>query len=152
MLIFKNGNIFNSEAKFLVNPVNCVGIMGKGLALQFKKRYKKNFDVYVNKCINKEFDVGTELIVVEESEKTIINFPTKKHWINKSELDYIIIGLSRLKEIIIKYNIKSIAIPALGVGNGGLEWKNVKALLIKFYHDLIQSINFEIKVEVYSPH
>ena len=128
--IIENGNIFNSNCDFLVNPVNTVGIMGKGLALEF--------------CKDNSFDIG-KLLIVKENNKSIINFPTKKHWKNKSELDYIIQGLEKLKIAIEKYNINSVAFPKIGCGLGGLDWNIVLDLLINFE----KNINSNILIEIY---
>ena len=142
--IIENGNIFNSNCDFLVNPVNTVGIMGKGLALEFKKKFPNNFIKYQKFCKDNSFDIG-KLLIVKENNKSIINFPTKKHWKNKSEYEYIEKGLEKLKKAIENYNIKSIAFPKLGCGLGGLEWNIVFSMLKK----LEKEISNEILIEVY---
>ena len=142
--IIENGNIFNSNCDFLVNPVNTVGIMGKGLALEFKKKFPNNFIKYQKFCKDNSFGIG-KLLIVKENNKSILNFPTKKHWKNKSELDYIIQGLEKLKIAIEKYNINSVAFPKIGCGLGGLDWNIVLDLLINFE----KNISFNILVEIY---
>ena len=142
--IIENGDIFNSNCDFLVNPVNTVGIMGKGLALEFKKKFPNNFIKYQKFCKNNSVDIG-KLLIVKENNKFVINFPTKKHWKNKSELDYIIQGLEKLKIAIEKYNINSIAFPKIGCGLGGLDWNIVLDLLINFE----KNVNSNILVEIY---
>ncbi len=134
MIQYKTGNILDSDTQALVNTVNTVGVMGKGIALQFKKAFPANFKTYAAACKNKSFHIGELLITTEKTllnEKTIINFPTKKDWRKPSEYSYIEQGLIALKEQIITKNIQSIAIPPLGAGNGGLNWQQVKQLLIQ---------------------
>jgi len=133
MIKYKTGNILDSEAEALINTVNTIGVMGKGIALQFKKAYPNNYKLYSKACKNDEVRIG-KLFVSRDSnlssgEKIIINFPTKKHWKNPSEYTFIEEGLDDLLKIIDSYNIKSIAIPPLGAGNGGLEWEKVKKLI-----------------------
>ena len=139
MISFKKGNIFDEDVEALVNTVNCVGVMGKGIALQFKKRFSSNYQLYREKCKNNEIKTGT-MFVTELNNilnpKYIINFPTKKHWRNKSSIDYIQTGLSDLIQVIRDKNIKSIAIPPLGCGNGGLNWNEVKEIIKKRLNEL----------------
>jgi len=125
MIHYKTGNLLDSEAEALVNTVNTVGVMGKGIALQFKNLFPKNFKLYSNACKNKELRVGKLLVTEEESlltgKKVIINFPTKTNWRLPSEYQYIEDGLVELVKVIRERNLKSIAIPPLGSGNGGLD-------------------------------
>lgn len=132
MIELKQGNIFDSEAEVLLNPVNTEGVMGKGLAYQFKLKYPENFKLYYNKCKNLELEIGKELVYVFENGKYVVNFPTKKTWREDSKLEYIKMGLDKLKEFILKNNIRSVAIPPLGAGNGKLDWSVVKNEIIKF--------------------
>lgn len=137
---YTTGNIFESEAEVLVNTVNTQGVMGKGIALQFKKLFPNNYNIYKKRCENKDFDIG-DLIITKEvnvilGEKTIVNFPTKRSWRKPSEYTFIEVGLERLVEFIKKNKIKSIAIPPLGTGNGGLVWSKVKVLMEKFFAQL----------------
>ena len=142
--IISQGNIFDSQCDFIVNPVNVVGVMGKGLALNFKIKFPNNFKKYKKFCDDGSFDIG-KLLIINENNKNIINFPTKKHWKNKSEYEYIEKGLEKLKKAIENYNIKSIAFPKLGCGLGGLEWNIVFSMLKK----LEKEISNEILIEVY---
>ncbi|MEJ5284863.1 MAG: type II toxin-antitoxin system antitoxin DNA ADP-ribosyl glycohydrolase DarG [Brevinematia bacterium] len=148
MIKYVKGNIFESEAQALVNTVNTVGIMGKGIALQFKKTFPENYKKYVAACKNKEIDIGKLLATKENTiagEKIIINFPTKKDWQKPSEYEYIEKGLDDLKRIIKEFNIKSIAIPPLGAGSGGLIWEKVKNIIQKKLQDL------DIEIFIYEP-
>jgi O-acetyl-ADP-ribose deacetylase (regulator of RNase III) len=133
MIQYTKGNILDSDAQALVNTVNTVGIMGKGVALQFKNAFPNNFKAYQDACKRKEIEVG-KLLVTKDSnlnsgEKIIINFPTKKDWRKSSEYSYIEDGLDDFLRIIERYQIKSVALPPLGAGNGGLEWEKVKQIL-----------------------
>lgn len=140
MIHFVTGNLLDSKAAVLVNTVNTVGVMGKGIALQFKNAFPNNYKIYKDFCKNKEFEIGKLLIVEDENlilgKKTIINFPTKTQWRKPSEYGYIEIGLTKLVEIIEKLEIKSIAIPPLGSGNGGLQWTLVKPMIVEKLKDL----------------
>lgn len=133
MIKYVTGNLFDSSAQALVNTVNTVGVMGKGIALQFKKMFPTNYKVYQDLCSKKEFNIGQLLVVKDQNiitgEKTIINFPTKKHWKNPSEYQFIEQGLGELVKVIKEHDISSIAIPPLGSGNGGLIWCKVKELI-----------------------
>jgi O-acetyl-ADP-ribose deacetylase (regulator of RNase III) len=135
MIHYKTGNLLDSEAEALVNTVNTLGVMGKGIALQFKKMFPNNFKLYFNACKKKELKVG-QLLITEETllagKKLIINFPTKTNWRLPSEYPYIEAGLRELVKVIEVKNIKSIAIPPLGSGNGGLDWRKVKLILEKY--------------------
>lgn len=128
----KAGNLLMEETQALVNTVNCVGIMGKGIALQFKMAYPDNFKEYKKACDHNEVKIGKMFITRVDKlfgSRYIINFPTKVHWQEKSRLDYIEKGLDDLVRQIKKLEIKSIAIPPLGCGNGGLNWKDVKSVI-----------------------
>lgn len=132
MIKYITGNIFESDAEALVNTVNTVGVMGKGIALGFKKRYPENFKIYLNACKTNELKIGTLLVTETQDlngKKIIINFPTKKHWRNPSEYEYIEKGAVELVRVIKEKGIKSIAIPPLGAGNGGLNWAQVRSIL-----------------------
>jgi len=136
------GNIFDCDAQAIVNPVNCVGVMGKGLAAQFKKQWPQMFIDYKMACQDGRLKVGTvHLYALERTDgnlRYIINFPTKKHWKDQSELEDIYVGLYALKDIIEQYDLKSIAMPALGCGLGGLEWDRVKDLIELWYNSEIK--------------
>ena len=123
------GDISRADAEAIVNTVNCVGIMGRGVALQIKKEFPKNFKAYKVACERGEVQPG-KMFVFETNmftnPKYIINFPTKKHWRNKSRMEDIESGLEALVNTVQRYEIRSIAIPALGSGNGGLDWNKVR--------------------------
>lgn len=140
MIQFKIGNLLESNAQALVNTVNTDGVMGKGIALQFKNQFPNNFKKYVKVCKEGSIAIGKLLVFEEETllngNKLIINFPTKTSWRKPSEYSYIEMGLKNLVEIIEKYEIKSIAIPPLGAGNGGLDWNIVKQLLQQYLEDV----------------
>lgn len=132
MLIFKQGNLLEEQTEALVNTVNCVGVMGKGIALQFKQAYPENFRQYEKACRGKEVQPGQMFTVSTGrllNPKYIINFPTKRHWKNKSKIEDIKSGLSALVKEVQRLGITSIAIPPLGCGNGGLNWQDVKPLI-----------------------
>ena len=141
--LIEKGNIFNSSCEFLVNPVNCVGVMGKGLALEFKNKYPLNFEIYKKACDNASFNIGN-LLIVPVDNKFIVNFPTKKHWRNKSDLEFIKIGLEELKVAIKDFNIKSIALPKLGCGLGGLDWNKVFDLIKDFHNSIEDNVLVQI--------
>lgn len=149
MINYKTGNLLDSEADALVNTVNTVGIMGKGIALQFKNMFPNNFKLYSIACKNKQVKVGHLLITEEETlltgNKIIINFPTKTNWRLPAEYQYIEAGLVELVKLIKERNIKSIAIPPLGSGNGGLDWNKVKLILEKYLSGL------DCDIQIYEP-
>ncbi len=144
MIEFKVGDLLKSDAQALVNTVNTVGVMGKGIALQFKDTFRHNTKVYIDVCKKKELEPGKLLSVWDENmlfgKKLIINFPTKTHWRQPSKYEYIQKGLIALREEIIKKDIKSIAIPPLGAGNGGLDWEVVKPMIVAALSDLAVDI------------
>lgn len=126
------GNLLDAHAEALVNTVNTVGIMGKGIALQFKKVYPENFKAYKQACNAKTLEPGRMLtydLGNFEGPRFIINFPTKTHWRAKSKIGDIEKGLESLIEEVKRLKIKSIAVPPLGCGNGGLEWRDVFPLI-----------------------
>lgn len=140
MVVFTDRNIFDFTncVDAIVNPVNCVGQMGKGLALEFKKRYPRNFEIYKQACDDGLVTVGSVFwesagIKVGDGPSIIANFPTKKHWANPSRIDWIESGLLNMAKTINHkpYAIRSIAIPALGCGLGGLDWADVKKLMVQ---------------------
>ncbi len=145
MIKFVKGNIFESNAEALVNSVNTVGVMGKGIALQFKERFPENYKLYKKACENGEVIIGKVFVTSTNSlvnPKWIINFPTKKHWLHRSSYKFIEEGLNNLIKVIKELNIKSIAIPPLGAGQGGLKWERVKKLL----QDKLAVLNIEILI------
>lgn len=145
MISLTSGNILEASSEAIVNTVNCEGYMGKGIAYQFKLEYPKNFESYALACKRGELRPGLLHIFTEDG-KIIINFPTKDKWRAKSKYEYISNGLKTLRAEIIKKSIKSIAIPPLGCGNGGLEWPKVKDLIYSELDDLNG-----IEISLYEP-
>lgn len=146
MFKFVKGDLLESEAYALVNTVNCEGVMGKGLALQFKRRFPEMFKEYADFCKSRQLTPGS-LHCVDVGGKLVINFPTKNRWRENSKMAYIASGLDELEALINSRGIKSIAIPPLGCGCGGLEWSEVKLLIIKKLHSVSQSVD----IYVYEP-
>jgi O-acetyl-ADP-ribose deacetylase (regulator of RNase III) len=134
MITFTAGNILTADVEALVNTVNCVGIMGRGIALQFKNAFPKNFASYKAACNQKQVNPG-KMLVFDTGSMTnpryIINFPTKRHWRGKSRMDDIESGLKDLVHVIESRHIRSIAIPPLGSGLGGLYWPDVRSRIIE---------------------
>lgn len=129
MIEFKKGDILREDVEALVNTVNCVGIMGRGIALQFKNAFPENFKDYVTACQRGEVKPGRMWVFKTNgltNPKYIINFPTKRHWRGKSRIEDIDAGLDALVNEIHSRNIHSIAIPPLGSGLGGLDWSNIR--------------------------
>lgn len=143
MVKYTTGDILTSSADCLVNTVNCEGFMGKGIAYQFKLAYPENEKEYVKQCKSGNFHVGT-VTFYRENGKTIINFPTKDKWRNKSEYSYIETGLADLVKKLPSQNVKSIAIPPLGCGNGGLVWVTVKEMIENAIKPLENQFDFII--------
>lgn len=149
MIHYTIGNLLEAEADALVNTVNTVGVMGKGIALMFKERFPRNMAAYTRACKQGEVVTG-KMFVTETGElmgpKWIINFPTKQHWRSPSKMEWIEAGLEDLRRIIIDRQLKSVAIPPLGAGNGGLNWYEVKPLLERVLGDLE-----DVDILVYEP-
>ena len=143
------GDILKADAEALVNTVNCVGVMGRGIALQFKKAFPENFKSYKAVCDLKKLHPGN-LFIFETNRlynpKYIVNFPTKRHWKGKSKIEYIEAGLKALVKEVSKKNIQSIAIPPLGSGLGGLRWKDVRQRIEKAFEQ-----SPDIHVFLYEP-
>ncbi|GMT48870.1 MAG: Appr-1-p processing protein [bacterium] len=137
------GNILESSAKCLVNTVNCEGYMGKGIAYQFKLRFPENNHDYMKSCKSGTLKIGT-IHSFRESDKLIVNFPTKNKWREKTKIEYIHKGLSELVQFIPLHKVKSIAIPPLGCGNGGLNWSNVKPLIIQYLEPLLDTVDIQL--------
>ena len=139
MLELTRGDILKADTEALVNTVNCVGVMGRGIALQFKKAFPENFKAYKLACDKKQLHPGKMFIYDLnrfENPRYVINFPTKRHWKGKSKIDDIESGLEALVLEVKKRNIRSIAIPPLGCGLGGLNWKQVKHIIEKAFRSL----------------
>lgn len=153
---YKYGNIFDSSAEAIVNPVNIQGVMGKGLAKELKDRYPENFSAYRAECAANRMMMGRvfatrtiELVSCNQHQgaaKWIVNFPTKKDWRKPSQLDWIHTGLQDLHQFVVIKSISSIAIPALGCGLGGLKWKIVEPMIIAAFEQLD-----DVRVEIYQP-
>ncbi len=136
MIMYTNGNLFDCKVQTLVNPVNTVGVMGKGLALAFKNRYPDMFQEYKSQCDRGELSIGS-LHLYKSSDYWILNFPTKKHWRNKSQIAFIKAGLKTFIDSYPSMGIDSIAFPKLGCGYGGLDWKNdVQPMMEQYLSDL----------------
>jgi O-acetyl-ADP-ribose deacetylase (regulator of RNase III) len=129
-ITFRSGDLFASGAQALVNPVNCVGVMGAGLALQFKRRYPEMFADYRAQCQARFFTPGHPRIWRADGHPLIVNFPTKDDWRNPSQLQWIRSGLATLAGLLRGHDVHSIAIPPLGCGLGGLEWPDVRDLIV----------------------
>ena len=128
MFKYITGDLLHSSASALVNTVNCEGVMGKGIAYQFKQQYPENFKDYKRACQSGALRPG-KLHTFHEGSKLIINFPTKNCWRDPSQMEYIESGLDELTQFIYSHNVKSIAIPPLGCGNGGLAWSDVRKVI-----------------------
>ncbi len=132
MVEFKQGNLLEENMEALVNTVNCVGVMGKGIALQFKQAFPENFKQYKKACDAKQVQPGQMFTTSTDKlfPRYIINFPTKRHWKGKSKIEDIESGLKALIKEVKQLKIQSIAIPPLGCGNGGLNWEVVKPMIV----------------------
>lgn len=149
MMHFLRGNLLESQAEALVNSVNTVGVMGKGIALMFKEAFPENFRAYEEACKRKDVRVGRMFITENralEGPHWIINFPTKKHWRQPSKLEWIVEGLKDLRRVVQEYNIRSIALPPLGAGNGKLEWRSVRSEIERHLGGLE-----DMDIQVYEP-
>jgi len=139
------GDIFQSEVQTLINAVNCIGVMGKGIALEFKNRFPEMYEDYVSRCTRKEVRLGEPYLFRRSSRPQIINFPTKDHWKSLSRIEDIEQGLKHLLAHYKEWGVTSLAIPALGCGNGQLEWREIKLLIFKYVKQI------DVPVEVYAP-
>jgi O-acetyl-ADP-ribose deacetylase (regulator of RNase III) len=150
MIRFTEGNLLEAKAEALVNTVNTVGVMGKGIALMFKEAFPENFRLYKKACLTKDVKIGhvfaTERRDFLSGPKWIINFPTKEHWRSPSQLGWIRAGLVDLRRFIEEHSIRSIALPPLGSGNGGLDWQEVRPLIVEALEGLQ-----DVTVIVYEP-
>ncbi len=129
MMRFLQGNLLDAPTEAVVNTVNTVGVMGKGIALMFKEAFPDNFRIYEEAAKRKQVRIG-HMFVTEnrtlEGPRWLINFPTKKHWRQPSRLEWIVEGLQDLRRVVEEKGIQSIALPPLGCGNGGLDWSDVR--------------------------
>ncbi len=135
MIRYIKGDIFSSPAQVLVNTVNTVGVMGKGVAHEYKLRYPLMFDAYCRACSDGTIQVGN-LMLCRLYRKWILLFPTKVHWKNPSQMEYIESGLIKFSQVWDKMGVDSIAFPKLGCGNGKLDWNEVKPIMEKYLSDL----------------
>ena len=139
MMKFLQGNLLDAPTEALVNTVNTVGVMGKGIALMFKEAFPDNFRAYEDAVKHKEVRIG-QMFVTEnqtfDGPKWLINFPTKKHWRHPSKLEWIVDGLKDLQQVVQKKGIHSIALPPLGCGNGGLNWSDVRPEIERAFKEL----------------
>lgn len=143
-----NGNIFNTKAQTIVNTVNCVGVMGKGIALVFKLRYPSMFELYHEYCREHLIDIGKLwLYKGEENAPWVLNFPTKTHWKLPSEYSYIEKGLQKFVDTYKEKGITSIAFPLLGANNGGLNGEKVKEIMISY----LEKCEIPIEIYMYDP-
>jgi O-acetyl-ADP-ribose deacetylase (regulator of RNase III) len=140
-----NGNLFDSSAQALVNPVNCVGTMGAGLAREFRLRFPEMHADYLSRCARGEVRIG-ELTAFHERDTLIINFPTKHDWRERSKLAHIESGLHVLRQLILENELESVAIPALGCGLGGLSWTQVEPRIRVLLCTLTK-----VRLELYPP-
>lgn len=140
------GDIFESKADVLVNTVNCVGVMGKGIALQFKKRFPDMMKDYKSRCDTSLVKLGEPYLYKNVFGQSVLNFPTKNHWRAVSRLHDVIDGLNYFIENYKSWEIRSIAFPPLGCGNGGLEWETVGRVMFQMLSHL------DIDIEIYAPY
>lgn len=149
MIIISHGNLLVAEAEALVNAVNTVGVMGKGIALQFKRAYPANYAAYRAACAAKAVKLG-EMVVFDSGfvgpRRYVINFPTKGHWRRRSDVADIRLGLVDLVRVVREHRIGSVAVPALGCGAGGLDWAQVRPPIEQAFAALP-----EVRVLLYAP-
>lgn len=146
---FVKGNLLDAKVEALVNTVNTVGVMGKGIALMFKEAFPANFRAYKAACKTTQVRIGRMFVTENrkfEGPRWIINFPTKKHWRQASKLEWIVEGLKDLRRVIQENGIRSIALPPLGSGNGGLDWEEVRPEIERVLGDLV-----DVEIQVYEP-
>ncbi|WP_439473095.1 type II toxin-antitoxin system antitoxin DNA ADP-ribosyl glycohydrolase DarG [Brevundimonas sp.] len=149
MITFTSGDILKSGAEALVNTVNCVGVMGRGVALQFKNAFQDNYEAYARACEAQEVQPGRMFVYERhrlDTPRFIINFPTKRHWRGKSRMEDIDAGLIDLVRVIRERKIRSIAIPPLGSGLGGLDWRQVRPRI----EQALEAVP-DVEVIVYEP-
>ena len=145
MITYVQGDIFSSSAQVITNTVNCVGAMGAGIALEFKKRFPEMYADYKSKCDQNQVRPGTPYLW-ESDQVQILNFPTKRHWQENSYLEDIETGLKYLSENYQSMGIQTLALPPLGCGLGGLQWNDVKNLIERYLGEIS-----DLEVFVYEP-
>lgn len=149
MIRFTQGNLLEARKDAVVNTVNTVGVMGKGIALMFREHFPENFKAYAEACKAGRVQVGTMFVtpgVELNGPRWIINFPTKVDWRQPTKMEWVLSGLESLKQVIREKEIKSVAIPPLGCGNGGLKWDVVRPMIENALRDLT-----DVEVLVYEP-
>ena len=144
LTLVMSGDIFASRMRTLVNPVNCVGVMGAGLALEFKNRYPDMYLEYVRACSMGRLRLG-EVRLFSYPEKNILSFPTKHHYSDKSTIEDIVRGVYDMQDRVACWDLQSLAVPALGCGYGGLKWSQVEPVLTTIFEA------FPCPVELYAP-
>lgn len=149
MISYRSGDLFLDDAHALVNTVNTVGVMGKGIALAFKNHFPHNYELYRQACQHGALTIGKLLVVEDQSlllgKRIIINLPTKAHWRNPSTCQFVADGMAALRRWLIDNAVPSLAMPAPGCGSGGLNWEKVKPIVHCHLHDL------ETDIRVYQP-
>ncbi len=138
-IVYVSGNILEAKTEAVINPVNCVGVMGAGLAKQFHDKYPKMYKDYRDICRYGELAPGRLHVFdreVFDPPFYIVNFPTKKDWRHPSKLEYIETGLTALVRVLGRLNVKNVSIPKLGCGLGGLNWRDVNSLIKKYLGDI----------------
>lgn len=157
MIEYRKGDLLKADVEALVNTVNCVGVMGKGIALQFKQKFPDNFRQYKRVCDRGDLEPGTlfvhdrgELFGDSGGPRYIINFPTKTHWKKPSKLEYIASGMDALIDEMQARGVESIALPPLGCGNGGLDWSEVRAI-IESHAKRVPDVHFVLFPPGYEP-
>jgi O-acetyl-ADP-ribose deacetylase (regulator of RNase III) len=149
MMRFIQGNLLDADVEAVVNTVNTVGVMGKGIALMFKERFPENYQAYAAACRSGQVRLGEMFVtsgVELQGPRWIVNFPTKDHWRHRARLEWVRDGLVALKAVILEKHIRSIAIPPLGCGNGGLDWQLVRPMIASELAELE-----EVDIIVYEP-
>ena len=145
MIVHRQGDLLSSRASALVNPVNCFGAMGKGIAAEFKRVFPLMFEDYASRCSQNQVKPGVPYAFQETVNGTwIINFPTKNHWRGQSQLGWIASGLASLPDVLFAIGVKDLALPRLGCGEGGLNWKDVGPLVERELGPL------DMKVEIWT--
>lgn len=146
-----DADIFNTTCRAVVNPVNCNGVAGKGLAFEFRQRYPDNHEVYKVACKSGYLRIGVVLPFTTPEGLIIYNFPTKLNWWQSSELLFIKEGLQSLIDLLDYSNVSSIAIPALGCGLGGLDWLTVRSEIINKFTAESSRLKHFHRLELYPP-
>lgn len=149
MIEYRDGDLLADESEALVNAVNCVGVMGAGVALAFARRFPENFRAYAAACRRSEAAPGRLFVFETGAEfppRYLVNFPTKRHWRDRSRMEDIVAGMSSLREEVLARAIRSVALPALGCGLGGLRWPEVRAAIV----DGLRGLE-GVRVTVYRP-